>query len=187
MEEIEHFLDRDFMHFANFAPGLRRFKPGKERDDWMLSFFQRAYRSHDFKGDESLFNERCYQACHYVTLHDQLQTDSQGTREEKIDYLSHELSFDLGTGKWVLRPIKSQRTYWDQMLRGRSERTYGPRHVEDGGGDASEPSPLRSEKPLGPSRYTGDAAQRSSQDKDRGSPAQSPGFAPIQDGHNVDT
>jgi hypothetical protein len=47
---------------------------------------------------------------------------------------------------------------------------------------------LYCEKPSGPSRYAGDALQRSSDhDMDRSSPAQSSGVAPVQDVHNVDT
>jgi hypothetical protein len=71
---------------------------------------------------------------------------------------------------------------------GQCERTSGPSHVEDGGGVALEPAPLCCEKPLGPSRYTGDATQRSSdQEMDRSSPEQSSEAASDQDVHNVDT
>jgi hypothetical protein len=131
MEEIEHFLDRDFMHFGNFAPFLRRYKPGKERDDWMLSFFQKAYRNHDFKADEWLFNERCFQASRYVMLHDQLIADTQGRHEEFQEFLSQAPCFDPGSGNWVLRPFNTRK-----VQLGRCERTYGPSHVDDGGGDA---------------------------------------------------
>jgi hypothetical protein len=178
MEEIEHFLNRDFAHFGNFAPLLRRFKPGKGRDDWMLSLLQKAYRNHDFKGDESLFNERCFQASRYVMLHDQSIADTQGRREEFQEFVSQAPCFDPESGNWVLRPFNL----------GRCERTFGPSHVVDGGGDALEPASLCCEKPLGPSRCTGDATQRSSElGMDRSSPAQSSGFAPAQDVHNVDT
>jgi hypothetical protein len=153
MEEIEHFLNRDFMHFGNFAPFLRRFKPGKERDDWMLTFFQRAYRNHDFRGDESLFNERCFQASRYVMLFDQAIADTQGHREETKEFLSQAPCFDLDSGNWVLRPINVRKAEL-----GRCERTYGPSHVVDGGGDAPEPASLCCEKPLGPSRCTCAAA-----------------------------
>jgi hypothetical protein len=87
MAEIEHFLERDFTHFGNFAPYLRRFKPGPERDEWLFEFFQKAYRNHDFRDDETLFNERCQQAAYYVTLHDQAIADSQGYKEHRDDYL----------------------------------------------------------------------------------------------------
>jgi hypothetical protein len=178
MEEIEHFLDRDFMHFGNFAPFLRRFNPGKERDDCMLSFFRKAYRNHDLKGDESLFNVRCFQASRYVVLHDQLIPDTQGRQEESQEFVSQAPCYDPKSRNWVLRPFNL----------GRCERTYGPSHVVDGDGDAPEPASSCCEKPLGPSRCTGDAAQRSSKSgMDRSSPAQSSGFAPAQDVHNVDT
>jgi hypothetical protein len=177
MEGIEHFLDRDFMHFGNFAPSLRGFKPGKEIDDWMLSFFQKAYRNHDIRGDASLFNERRFQASRYVMLHDQLIADTQGRHEESQEFIRQAPCFDPKTGNWVLRPFNL----------GRCERTSGPSHVEDGGGDAPEPASLCCENPLGPSRYTGDAAQRSSQDMDRSSPAQFLEARSELDRHNVDT
>jgi hypothetical protein len=177
MEEIEHFLDRDFMHFGNFAPFLRRFKPRKERDDWLLTFFQKAYRNHDFRGDDSLFNERCYQASRYVSLYDQAIVDTQGRREESQEAVKQAPSYDLASGNWVLRPFNL----------GRCERTYGPSHVVDGGGDAPEPAPLCCEKPFGPSRCTGDATQRSSQDMDRSSPVQFSDTRAESDRHNVDT
>jgi hypothetical protein len=64
------------------------------------------------------------------------------------------------------------------------------RHVDDGGGDALEPAPLCYEKPLGPSRYTGDVTQRGSddtQEMDRSSPVPSSGIRAESDRHNVDT
>jgi hypothetical protein len=71
---------------------------------------------------------------------------------------------------------------------GQCERTYGPIHVEAGGGDALEPASLCCEKHLGPSRYTGDATQRSSeQGMDRSSPEQSTVSRAESERHNVDT
>jgi hypothetical protein len=43
---------------------------------------------------------------------------------------------------------------------GQCRRTSGPSHVVEGGGVALEPTPLCCEKPLGPSRHTGDAPHR---------------------------
>jgi hypothetical protein len=180
MEEIEHFLDGDFAHFGNFAPFLRRFKPGKERDVWLSQFFQKAHMNHDFQGDESLFNERCNQACHYVTLHDQTIQDCQGLEEFKEEYWRKEPKFDDQLGKYVSRPYNL----------GQCRRTSGPSHVVVGGGVALEPTSLYCEKPLGPSRYTGDATQRSSDDSqkvDRSSPIQCSGSRAESDRHNVDT
>jgi hypothetical protein len=178
MAEIEHFLNRDLMHFGNFASNLRRFKPGKERDDWLFTFFQKAYRNHDFRDDESLFNERCHQAAHYVTLHDQSVADDQGWQEFREEFFRKEPKYDGVLDKCVSRPYNL----------GQCRRTYGPSHVEDGGGVALEPAPLCCEKPLGPSRYTGDATQRSSdQGMDRSSPLQSLVSRAGSDSHNVDT
>jgi hypothetical protein len=61
----------------------------------MLSFFQKAYRGHDFRGDESLFNERCFQACHYVMLYDQAIADAQGICEPSSQFRSQD--WELGT------------------------------------------------------------------------------------------
>jgi hypothetical protein len=180
MRVIEHFLDRDLIHFGNLAPNLRRLKSRKEREDWMHAFFQKAYKGHDFRGDESLFNERCYQAAHYVTLYEQAMTDDQGRLEDSRDYSRKALKIDLASKSWVSRPFN--------MSLGQCERTFGPSHVVEGGGDALEPASLCCEKPSGPSRYTGDATQRSSDlGMDRSSPLQDLGARAGSDRHNVGT
>jgi hypothetical protein len=74
---------------------------------------------------------------------------------------------------------------------GQCERTSGPSHVVDGGGDALKPDSLSCERTSGPSHVGeggGDVAQRSSDDsEDRSSPAQSQRFRAGSDRHNVGT
>jgi hypothetical protein len=150
MLEIEHFLEQDFSRLGNFVPLLRRFKPGPERDEWLAEFFEKVYLGHDFRGDDSLFNERCKLASLYVKLRDQAVADVQGRREFQEDFFRKEPKYDYDSGKCVSRPFNL----------GQCRRTSGPSHVVAGGGVALEPTPLCCEKPLGPSRYTGDAPQR---------------------------
>jgi hypothetical protein len=150
MEEIEHFLEQDLPRLGNFASLLRRCKPSPERDEWLAEFFEKVYLRHDFNGDDSLFNERCRLVSLYVKLHDQAVADVQGHQEFWEESFRKEPKYDVHLKKCVLRPFNL----------GQCRRTSGPSHVVDGGGVALEPTPLCCEKPLGPSRYTGDAPQR---------------------------
>jgi hypothetical protein len=150
MEEIEHFLDQDRPHFSNFVSSLRRFKPGPDRDEWLAEFFEKVYLRHDFRGDDALFDERCNSVTLYVKLHDQAVADRQGFQEFWDDSSRKEPVYDYDLGKCVSRPFNL----------GQCRRTSGPSHVVAGGGVALEPTPLCCERPLGPSRYTGDAPQR---------------------------
>jgi hypothetical protein len=68
MEEIEHFLDQDRPRFGNFVSSLRRFKPGPDRDEWLAEFFEKVYLRHDFRWDDTLFDERCNSATLYGGL-----------------------------------------------------------------------------------------------------------------------
>jgi hypothetical protein len=150
MEEIEHFLEQDLSSFGNFVPSLRRFKPSPDRDEWLAEFFEKVYLRHDFNGDDTLFDERCRSASLDVKLHDQAVADVQGYQEFWEEYFRKEPVYDYDFDKCVSRPFNL----------GQCRRTDGPSHVVAGGGVALEPTPLCCEKPLGPSRYTGDAPQR---------------------------
>jgi hypothetical protein len=168
MSEIKHFLNSEFV-FKGLEAGLCGFPPGPspDRDKWLDSFFHNLYRFHDFKGDQCLFQARVRTACQFIALWDEDGQDEVGTAEFQAEQARDWKSchFDPIRG-WVQHAYNL----------GQCERTNGPSHVEDGGGDALEPAPLCCEQPLGPSRYTGDATQRSSdddQDMDRSSPVQS--------------
>jgi hypothetical protein len=150
MEEIEHFLDQDRPHFGNFVSSLRSFKPGPDRDEWLAEFFEKVYFRHDFRGDDTFFDERCNSATFYVKLYDQAIADRQGFQEFLEDHSRKEPVYDYDLDKSVSRPFNL----------GQCRRTSGPSHVVVGGGVALEPTLLCCEKPLGPSRYTGDAPQR---------------------------
>jgi hypothetical protein len=183
MDEIEHFLSREW-GFSELAAGLSSFKPGPspDRDAWISQYFQGVYRNHNFKGDQSLFNPRCHAVCEFITHWDQDLQDEEGAQEShaKSSRFWKSRKFDQVRG-WVSTSLYPYNL-------GQCERTSGPSHVEDGGGDALEPASLCCEKPLGPSRYTGDTTQRSSdQDMDRSSPAQSTVSPAESDRHNVDT
>jgi hypothetical protein len=183
MAEIEHFLKQDW-RFAGYVEGLRRVSPGQERDSWLDTFFKSVWRYGHYVDEEVLIRSRVYQACVYTTLYDEDEADSEGLAKELQDVRREAMSsfFDPSRG-WVSKSLVPYKL-------GQCERTYGPSHVEDGGGVALEPAPLCCEKPLGPSRDTGDATQRSSDDDqgmDRSSPVQSSGPRAESDSHNVDT
>jgi hypothetical protein len=183
MQEIEHFLDREW-GFSGLAAGLSGFKPGPspERDAWISQYFQKVYRNHNFKDDQSLFNSRCHAACEYITLWDEDLQDEEGAQASHAETFRvwKSCRFDQVRG-WVYTSLYPYNL-------GQCERTSGPSHVEDGGGDALEPASLYCEKPFGPSRYTGDATQRSfDQGMDRGSPVQSTVSPAESDSHNVGT
>jgi hypothetical protein len=182
MAEIKHFLDQDFM-FQSLESGLYGFSPGgnPERDKWLTHFFLNAHRGRSSKDDQSLFNSRCRAVYDFVALWDEHEQDEIGDREFKDEQarMWKSCHYDPVRG-WIHHAYNL-----DQC-----RRTSGPSHVDDGGGVALDPSPLCCEKPLGPSRYTGDATQRSSEDSqevDRSSPVQCPGSRAELDSHNVDT
>jgi hypothetical protein len=178
MAENEHFL-KLYWRFSNFVDEFQKVALSPERDTWSDNFFKGVWRFGHCKGEEVMIRSRAYQACVYITLYDEECADSEGLSQAYED-LRRDWStkyFDPVRGGWVLRPYNL----------GQCERTNGPSHVEDGGGDALEPAPFCCEKPLGPSRYTGDATKRGSQDKDRSSPAQSLETRAELDRHNVDT
>jgi hypothetical protein len=169
MQEIEHFLSGDWK-FYGLEAGLRSLKPGPspEREAWLSQYFQGVYRNHNFKGDQSLFNSRCHAVCEYITLWDEDLQDEVSAQERQA-----ELSRVWKSSQFVPERGWVHSSLYPYNL-GQCERTSGPSHVEDGGGDALEPASLCCEKPLGQSRYTGDATQRSpDQGMDRSSPAQS--------------
>jgi hypothetical protein len=56
------------------------------------------------------------------------------------------------------QPVRALQWVQEQNL-DQCRRTFRPSHVDDGGGIALDPSSLCCEKPLGPSRYTGNATQ----------------------------
>jgi hypothetical protein len=131
-----------------------------------------------------MIRSRCYQACVYLSLYDEDCAVEEGLQQEveELSKVGRSSFFDPTRG-WV---SKSYLPYNLDQCR----RTFGPSHVDDGGGIALDPSSLRCEKPLGPSRYTGDATQRSSEDSqgmDRSSSG-TEGFASarnVQDGSIV--
>jgi hypothetical protein len=181
--EIEHFLSREG-GFEGLTAGLSGFIPGPspERDKWLSLYFSHVYRNHNFKRDQSLFDSRCRAVCEFVNLWDEEGNDEVGTLEFQAEQAREWKSchFDQVRG-WVRSSLHPYNL-------GQCERTFGPSHVEDGGCDALEPASLCCEKPSGPSRYTGDATQRSSkQGMDRSSPLQSTVSPTESDSHNVDT
>jgi hypothetical protein len=184
--EIRNFLDRDWS-FTGLESGLCQFKPGPspERDAWFLEFFRGAYNGHNFKTDQCLFNERCRLVSQYVALRDEDMMDEEVAVERlvdiKRDWRSSQFVPDRG---WV------QSSLYPYNL-GQCERTSGPSHVVDGGGDALEPASLSCKRTFGPSHVEdggGDAAQRSSEEsEDRSSPVQQMGSFAGSDSHNVAT
>jgi hypothetical protein len=183
MSEIEHFLSREG-GFEDLTAGLSGFKPepSPEREIWISQYFRHVYRSHNFKRDQSRFDSRCRAVCEFVSLWDEDGKDEIGTLEFQAEQAREWKSchFDQVRG-WVRSSLHPYNL-------GQCERTSGPSHVEEGGGDALEPASLCCEKPLGPSRYTGDATQRSSdQGRDRSSPGQSTVSPAKSDSHNVGT
>jgi hypothetical protein len=151
-------------------------------DKWISQYFRKVYRDHDFKRDQSIFDSRCRAVCDFITLWDEDGRDESGTLEFQAEQAREwkSIYFDQVRG-WVRSSLHPYNL-------GQCERTFGPSHVEDGGGVALEPASLCCEKPLGPSRYTGDATQRcSDQGMDRSSPLQSTVSLAESDSHNVDT
>jgi hypothetical protein len=127
-------------------------------------------------------DSRCQAVYEFVALWDEDGRDEGGTMEFQAEQAREWKSchFDQVRG-WVHASLHPYNL-------GQCERTIGPSHVEDGGGDALEPASLCCEKPLGSSRYTGDATQRSfDQGMDRSSPVQSTVSPAESDSHNVDT
>jgi hypothetical protein len=158
MAEIEHFLSLDW-RFRGFAEGFKAVALSPERDKWRNDFFKGIWRLGYYKGDEVMIRSRAYQACVYVSLYDEECADSEGLEQAHED-LGREWSstfFDPARGKWVSRSIVP----YDLN---QCERTYGPSHVDDGGGDALD-STLRGERTYGPSHVDdggGDASQSNS-------------------------
>jgi hypothetical protein len=183
MLEIEHFLEKDW-NFCGLVTGLSCLIPGPspEREAWLTQYFRKVYRHHNFKGDQSLFNSRCRAVCDYIKLWDEERQDEEGASENMADIKRiWGSSHDVPGRGYVYSSLYPYNL-------GQCERTSGPSHVEDGGGDALEPAPMCCENPLGPSPYTGDATQRSpDQGMDRSSPLQSTVSPAESDSHNVDT
>jgi hypothetical protein len=129
-----------------------------------------------------LFNERCHAVSKYIALRDEDLLDEEGANESLV-----EMNREWNSCQFVPERGWVRSSLYPCNL-GQCERTPGPSHVEDRGGDALEPASLCCEKPLGPSRYTGDATQRSSdQGMDRSSPAQSTDSPAESGSHNVGT
>jgi hypothetical protein len=172
MDEIEHFLKKDF-RFYGFIRGLLGTKPGRELDDWMLEFYKGAYRHHNFKDDQALFNERCSQLGRYITLYDEECADGQGLCENferiKKDWGSWHFVPSRG---WVHRSLVPYEL-------GQCRRASCSSHVDDGGGVALEPDSLKCKRTSGPSHVDdggGDALQGISSERDRSIPVQSERF-----------
>jgi hypothetical protein len=165
LRTIEQFLELDFVNFGELAPFLRKYKPSPERSRWLSDFFHKV----NLGGNKSkLYEEQCRQAAQCVLLHDHMVSEfgEECLKKPRQAYVSKPNSL------------------------GQCRRTSGPSHVEDGGGVALEPVPLCCEKPLGPSRYTGDATQRKSKKvkgMDRSSPIQISVSRAGSDSHNVGT
>jgi hypothetical protein len=167
MAEIEHFLNQDW-RFKGYVDGLKSVDPGPDRDAWLDKFFKGVYKYGHYKGEEIMIGQRVYQACVYVTLYDEDCADSEGLAKESEDLRKSWKSsfFDPVRGKWV----HTSYVPYDPKKLGQCERTFGPSHVEYGGGDALEPYPMESERTSVPSHVEeggGDALQRVSQDRDR--------------------
>jgi hypothetical protein len=163
MAEIEHFLDQDW-RFKGFVDGLKRVNPGQERHDWFGIFMKGVYRYGFYKDEKIMIQQRACQACVYITLYDEDSADSEGLPKELEDLRIQWKSkfFDPVRGRWVSRSCVP----YDPKKLGQCERTSGPSHVEEGGGDA---------------------LQRKSQDKDRSSRNRIQRFHAGTDRHNVDT
>jgi hypothetical protein len=161
MDEIEHFLSLDW-RFAGFVSEFKKVALSPERDRWSDNFFRSVWRFGHYMGQEPMIRSRCYQACVYVTLYDEECADTEGLNQAYEDLRRDWCStfFDPARG-WVSKPYNLNQC----------ERTYGPSHVDDGGGDALN-STLRGERAIGPSHVDdggGDASQKVSME-DRSSP-----------------
>jgi hypothetical protein len=86
MQEIEHFLSRDWK-FYGLVEGLRSHKPepSPERDVWISQYFKGVCRNHNFKEDQSLFNSRCHAVCDYISLWDEDLHDKEGALESQAE------------------------------------------------------------------------------------------------------
>jgi hypothetical protein len=139
----------------------------------MEEFWTWVWKYGYYKDEHALIRGRCREVCRFIALYDEKLSDVSGLREEEERCLKLEGSCHYVSNKgWV------HSSYVPCDL-GQCERTFGPGHVVDGGGDALEPYPMNSERTFGPSHVEdgrGDALQRISQDMDRSSPVQSERF-----------
>jgi hypothetical protein len=134
MLEIERFLNKDY-HFAYLLNDLDApMPPDKTREDMLLELFRKAYRHHNFKEDRCLFDEICRPIGRYIILKKEDEAE-EGFQEELKEFETESSSryFDYDRGAWVYM------SYVPYNL-GQCERTSGPSHVEDGGGDAAQRS-----------------------------------------------
>jgi hypothetical protein len=166
MAEIEHFLDQDW-RFKGSVDGLKRVQPGQQRHDWFDQFLKgRVYKSGFYKDEKIMIQQRAYQACVYIALYDEDLADAGGLAKE-VEDLSVQWKSSIAD---PVRGWVSCSYVPSEPKMGQCERTLGPSHVDDGGGDALESILMKSERTHGPSRGTGAALQRESQDMDRSSP-----------------
>jgi hypothetical protein len=177
MEEIRLFLHKDF-RFIGFTDESMRQVLGRAPDEWLFNWYRNVCQRHDFKGDDVLFIRRCNLMAEYLKIRDIQGSDTASDSAAFCLKMQIDRSrqYDHERGNWV---SQSYVPYIRKM--GQCERTLCPSHVDDGGGDALEPIPMKSERTYGPSRGTGDALQMESQDMDRSSPSQSQAF-PRRDG-----
>jgi hypothetical protein len=137
VDEIEHFLEKNSLRFGWITNRIREVSPGPERDRMMDELWKWVWRHGYYKDEHPLIRGRSREVCKFIALYDEELSDVVGLRKHEEEQYQKDWSscHFVPSGGWIHGSLIPYSL-------GQCERTSGPSHVVDGGGDALEPSSL---------------------------------------------